>query len=345
MTDASARAASARPVPTAPVDGAVAPLDAVVFRWTAPPGTRVFDLRVATAAAPSDTLFEVTGLPSTEATLAGALPAGDLLWWVRQEGGAWSAPARFHAGTQADVEIAHRAEAEAAARRRASERAAQASDIPDAPPPAPVWPYATGDALDGAPEVDWARVPGFGAPARAALPRADAAAPTLLGPLGGEVADAGTVALRWTGVPGADRYEVELSPRTRFDADVLTLDAGGATELVLPGVVPAAGHKMLWRVRAHVGRGATAWSRYGRFYPADADTAERFSLAMDRALTAQRLQRDHARRVQQREMDLIPLHERPDAVTSQAMVTAILAMVVSSGLLIALAAVFAAVWL
>ena len=44
-------------------------------------------------------------------------------------------------------------------------------------------------------------------------------------------------------------------------------------------------------------------------------------------------------------MDLIPLHERPDAVTSQAMVTAILAMVVSSGLLIALAAVFAAVWL
>jgi len=150
------------------------------------------------------------------------------------------------------------------------------------------------------------------------------------------------VALRWPGVPGADRYEVELSPRTRFDADVLTLDAGGATELVLPGVVPAAGHKMLWRVRAHVGRGATAWSRYGRFYPADADTAERFSLAMDRARTAQRLQRDHARRVQQREMDLIPLHERPDAVTSQAMVTAILAMVVSSGLLIALAAVFAA---
>ena len=345
MLDASARAASAPPIPTAPVNGAIAPLDAVVFRWTAPPGARVFELRVAAAAAPSDTLIELTGLPSTETTLADALPEGDLLWWVRREGGAWSAPARFRAGTPADVEVARRAEAEAAERRRASERAAQASGALDTPPPAPVWPYATGDALDGAPEVDWARVPGFGAPTRADLPRVAVDAPTPLGPLGGEVADAGTVALRWTGVPGADRYEVELSPRTRFDADVLTLDAGSATELALPGLVPAAGHKVLWRVRAHVGPGATAWSRYGRFYPADADMAERFSLAMDRALTAQRLQRDHARRVHQREMDLIPLHERPDAVTSQAMVTAILAMVVSSGVLIALAAVFAVVWL
>jgi hypothetical protein len=346
MPDASpARASLAAPTPTEPVEGAVAPLDTVVFRWTAPPGTLAFDLRVAAAAAPDTVLVELSGLPSTETTLANALPAGDLLWWVRREGGPWSAPARFRAGTPADIEVAHRTEAEAADRRRAADRPARASDAIDAPPPAPVWPYASGDALDGAPAVDWAHVPGFVAPQQAEVAVATAEAPRPLGPLGGEVVDAGTMSLRWTSVDRAERYEVQVSPHAAFDRDVLSLDAGTATEIGLPGLVPAAGRKLLWRVRAHVGPAVTAWSPYGRFYPADPDTAGRFSTAMDRAITAQRLQRDHAARVHERELELVPLHQRPDAITSPGMVTTILAMVLSSVVVMVLAAIAVILWL
>ena len=118
---------------------------------------------------------------------------------------------------------------------------------------------------------------------------------------------------------------------------MLALDAGTATEVALPGLVPAGGRKLLWRVRAHVGEAATAWSKYGRFYPAGIAHVDRFRTGLDAALLAQRRQRDHARTVRQREFDLIPLHERSDAVTSSAVVGAIVAMFVS-GLVIGVVA-------
>lgn len=332
-------AALAAPTPTAPVEGAVVSLDAVLFRWTAPPGAAQFDLRVAAASAPDVPLAELTGLPTTEFTLADALPPGDVVWWVRRAGGPWSAPARFRAGTPADIEVAQRADAQAAdaerARRREARRAG-ADTLGDAPPD-PVWPYAQGDALDGASALDWSEVPGFGDPARTDVLSSGVEAPTVLGPLGGEVVDAALVSLRWSDVPGSTGYEVELSPHPTFDRDVLAIDAGATTEVALPGVVPATGRKLLWRVRARVGDAATAWSKYGRFYPAGDAHVDRFRAEMDAALAAQRRQRDHARAVRQRELDLVPLHERPDAVTSSAVVGAIVAMFVS-GLVIGLVA-------
>ena len=204
-------------------------------------------------------------------------------------------------------------------------------------PPDPVWPHATGDALDGAPDLDWATVPGFGTPDRADVPLADAVAPRPLGPLGGEIVDAASVALQWAGVAGARAYDVELSPYPAFDREVLSLDAGGSTEMALPGLVPAVGRKLLWRVRARVGDRATAWSKYGRFYPAGDAHVDRFRSDLDAARAAQRRQRDHARAVRQRERDLVPLHERPDEFTSSAVVGAIVAMFVS-GLVIGLVA-------
>ena len=332
-------AAAAAPKPLAPIDGAVAPLDAVTFRWSAPPGPKAFDLRIATAADPDATLVVLEGLPTTETTLADALPPEPCLWWVRRSGGPWSAPARFVAGTAADLEVAAREAAAREAEERKAELVAKRqprglAPLPEAPPE-PVWPHATGDALDGAPAIDWATVPGFGTPDRAEHATAEAEPPRPLGPLGGEVVDAVTVALRWASVAGATGYEVELSPHPAFDRDVLSLDAGRATEVALPGLVPSTGHKLLWRVRARVGDGATRWSKYGRFYPAADAPVEAFRAELDAALLAERKRREHARLVREHELGLVPLHEREDAVTDGATLAVLVGMMLS-GIAIAL---------
>lgn len=336
------RAAQAPPTPKAPVDGAVVPLDAATFGWAAPPGASSFDLRVASADAPDAPLVELAALEATEVTLADALPPGPCVWWVRQEGGAWSRPARFVAGTPADVEVAQQDAAETSPQREAEPGARrEPPSFLDAPPD-PVWPHASGPALAGSPALDWSTVPGFGAPVRADVPAVDGDPPRPLGPLGGEVVDAVTVALRWEAVPGAVGYDVELSPHPAFDREVLGLDAGRAIEIALPGLVPAAGHQLLWRVRARTASGATRWSRYGRFYPAGEGAVDRFRRDHDAALVAQRKQREHARLAREREIDLVPLHQRSDAVTTSATVVAIVAIVLSSIVILTIAFLFAA---
>ena len=309
------RVRSAAPVPTAPANGDVIPQDAATFEWVAPPGASTFDLRIASASAPEEIVLELTDLPTTETTLAFGLPAGDLLWWVRQSGGAWSAATAFHAGTLAEVEVAQKVEAETAVEQRKAERASGITPVTDPAPPAPVWPHVQGEALDGAPAPAWSQVPGFTTPARADIELAAVEAPRPLSPLGGEVVDAVSVSLEWSEVPGATGYEVELSPDVDFSRDVMTIDTGLATEIGLPGLVPALGWKLLWRVRAHIGNRATPWSLYGRFYPAGSDTSDRFRAALDEARAAKRRQLDYARMVREREMDLIPNHEREDAIT------------------------------
>jgi hypothetical protein len=333
---AARSAAAAAPTPTTPTDGAVVPLDAVTFRWAAPPGAAAFSLRVAAAEAPDAPLVELADLPTTETTLADALPAGDLIWWVRRGDGPWSRPARFRAGTPADVEAAQRDEAAEAERQRAAER--EARRLPAPPPeapPDPVWPHARGEALEGAPALDWSTVPGFGPPARADERTVETDPPRPLGPLGGEVVDAVTVSLRWTAVPGARAYDVELSPAPAFDRDVLSLDAGGATEVTLPGLVPATGHRLLWRVRARTADGPTAWSKYGRFYPAADAAVEDFRTRLDEAHAAQRRQREHARAERERERDLVPHWEREDSVTDWATAAVTIGMLIT-GLVISL---------
>jgi len=333
----SARAASAvAPTPIAPVDGAVAPLDAVTFQWSAPPGAGPFALRVASAADAGTPVVELAGLATTEALIADALPAGPCVWWVQSEGGPWSAPARFVAGTPADVEVALREEAAEADRQREADRATQhlPAALPEAPP-APVWPHATGTALAGAATHDWRTVPGFETPVRIDEPTVETAPPALVSPLGGEIVDAVAVALRWRSVPRATGYEIELSPDPAFDQSVMAFDAGRATEVTLPGVVPAAGHRLLWRVRARTDRGVTAWSKFGRFYPAAESAVDAFRHGMDTALLAQRRQRDHAALVRERELDLVPLHERDDAITDSATVAMLFTMLLS-GVVVAL---------
>ncbi len=330
------------PTPSEPVKGAVAPLDAVTFRWTAPPGASVFDLRVAMASAPDAPVVELEGLPTTETTLADVLPDGDALWWVRTSGGAWSAPARFRAGTPADVEAARAAETVAARAAPASRKKDRTPGAvgPAGAPPDPLWPHAEGEGLDDTRPLDWSTVPGFGAPSADDRPTADEPAPRPLGPLGGEVVDAVIVSLRWATVRGATGYEVQLSPHVAFDRDVLALDVGGATELSLSGLVPPAGRKLLWRVRALVGDAATPWSRYGRFYPAAEAAVERFGTGLHAAQQAERKQLDHARQLAERERDQLPFYQRDEAVSTAATFGVLIGMALS-GIVIGLLALVA----
>lgn len=318
MSDSTPRAALATPVPTDPEAGAVVSQDAVTFRWVAPPGATTFDLRIASASDPDTVLVELADLPTTETALASALPAGDLIWWVRQSGGAWSAATAFRTGTLADVEGARQREAETGVDTRKAAREVGIAPVTIEAPPAPVWPHPTGEALDGASSPEWSSVPGFSDVGHPEVARANAAPPQPLAPLGGEVVDAVSVSLQWTPVPGATGYEVELSPHADFSREVLALDAGPSTEIGLPGLVPAVGWKLLWRVRARLGDRATPWSLYGRFYPAGGDASDRFRVALDESRAARRRQLDHARLVHEREMDLIPIHERETAVTDTA---------------------------
>ena len=91
------------------------------------------------------------------------------------------------------------------------------------------------------------------------------------------------------------------------------------------------------RFRARTPEGPTPWSPYGRFYPAAEGHVEGFRHGLDAALLAQRKQREHARLARERELALVPLHERPDAVTSTAVLGTIIGMLVS-GLIIGLIA-------
>jgi len=311
----SPRAALATPVPKAPTKGAVIPRNAATFEWAAPPGASTFDLRIASAASPEEIIIELADLPTTETTLAFGLPAGDLLWWVRQSGGAWSAATAFQTGTLAEVEGALQTEAKTVVEQRKAKRSGGVVPVSASPPPDPVWPHIQGEALQGAPDPAWSQVPGFTTPARADVELALVEAPRPLAPLGGEVVDAVSISLEWSEVPGATGYDVELSPHTDFSREVMSIDAGMATEIGLPGLVPALGWKLLWRVRARMGNRVTSWSQYGRFYPAGGENADRFRAALDEARAARRRQLDYARMMREREMDLIPNHEREDAIT------------------------------
>jgi len=190
-------------------------------------------------------------------------------------------------------------------------------------PPEPVWPGAQGPSLDGAPPLDWSAVPGFGTPTRTAESVVGVAPPRPLAPLGGEVVDAATVALQCAGVPGATGYEIELSPDIDFADAVLALDAGSATEIALPGVVPVTGPRLFWRVRARTAAGPTAWSRRGRFYPALGAPVDRFRADRDAAVVAFRKRRDHDRLAAEAALDAVPLHERPDVGEADATFVAV----------------------
>lgn len=321
----TALTALALPVLRTPGADAVVSLDAAVFQWDAPSGdappgdASVYTLQVATDASFASLAVDVVDLQTTELTLSQALPAGRLWWRVRADGGEWSLPAAFTSGTPADVEVARRAEAGVVRQERLAAREARRQNrlaVPEAPA-GPVWPHASGTALDPtAPPVDWAAVAGFGPPGRTAEATVADAPPVVLSPLAGEVVEASTATFRWGGVPAATDYDVEVSPDMAFGEHVLAFSAGTATEVALQGMLPPLGARLHWRVRAQTGRGVTAWSRYGRFYPAGTEAAERFQHSLASATDARRRLTEYDRLAAVRGLDLLPDYERTDEVSS-----------------------------
>ncbi len=325
------------PVLRTPEADAVVPLDAAVFQWDTPPGTSppgdasTYTLQVATDASFERLAVDVADLPTTELTLSHGLPAGRLWWRVQADGGEWSPPAAFMSGTPADIEVTRRAEASTAREARLATRDARRQSrrvlaVPEAPP-APVWPHASGPALDpAAPPVDWAAVAGFGPPDRPEEATVASDAPVVLSPLAGEVVEASTATFRWRGVPDAAEYDVEVSPDAAFGMHVLAFSSGAATEVALQGMLPPVGARLHWRVRARTGRGVTAWSRYGRFYPAGAEAAERFQHGLASATDARRRLREYDRLAARGGLDLLPDYERADAVSSTVEAGAVMAI-------------------
>jgi len=107
-----------------------------------------------------------------------------------------------------------------------------------------------------------ARPPGVDGPLspHRAAPITAAPAPAAVWPVG-TVAEARS--LRWTPVPGADRYRVTLfdtEGAVRYETEL------AATEIALPdSVVPAAGETRWWRVEARIGFDRWAASELIRF--------------------------------------------------------------------------------
>lgn len=182
-------------------------------------------------------------------------------------------------------------------------------------PPAPAWPVREGATLSGAAAPDWSRVAGFAPPVRTDEPADGAlAAPRVVSPLGGEVVDGALTHFRWRGVDGATSYDVEISPDPSFGAHVLAVPGVETVEMAMPGVLPAAGAQLHWRVRARSAAGVSPWSQYGRFYPADEAAVTLYQREADAARAAEARRDAYHREVALVDADQIPIYEQDDAV-------------------------------
>lgn len=182
----------------------------------------------------------------------------------------------------------------------------------------PAWPRREGALLPGATAPDWRRIEGMAeTPVRDDVPQAeDLRAPRPVEPLGGAVVDSHALNLRWRAVPGADSYDVEVSPETDFSRHVLSVPGVPSVEMSLSGMLPPAGAQLAWRVRARRAGAASPWSAYGRFYAAgeaDADLYNR-ELAAARATQA----RLDAEAQEAGDLEQIPIYER-DAAADDAL--------------------------
>jgi hypothetical protein len=98
--------------------------------------------------------------------------------------------------------------------------------------------------------------------------------PVALMPVGGDVVDGTETIFRWTAVPGARTYRVQISPETRFGKDRMEFLAYGSTCLQVFDRLPTDGETVFWRVEATDGGAPGAWSSVEAFRPSSPETAE-----------------------------------------------------------------------
>lgn len=168
------------------------------------------------------------------------------------------------------------------------------------------------------------------------------AAPVPTYPLEGEVVDASAPTFRWSPIPGAERYTLEVAAERSFGAPLLRLDAGASTELVLHDQFAPREQPLLWRVRAEMEGGNGAWSLPGRFV-AGADRAVDAFLQQRDADEQEGKRAERRRRAEeQAALDLIPPHSRPDHIPSDGQVRLLGALFILGALLSGLVIFFAA---
>ncbi|MEM1054837.1 MAG: fibronectin type III domain-containing protein [Bacteroidota bacterium] len=305
-----------------PAEGAALDASAADFSWDAVPGA-TYRLQISESPSFADPILDLHVGAVPEVTLTDTLlPTDEPRFWrvgAAEASGevAWSgsrpftlpAPAAL-AKIRGAAEKARQAEeaATAASEREAARAARGLTVVPDLPPPPALPALPTGATISGdVSTTDWRRVPGV-ATHEADAP-ASGEAPTVLGPLGGAIADGASTVFRWTEVPGATGYEIEIGPD--LSGPTLRLDAGTTTELALGGLLPSVGDRLFWRVRARTEAGMSAWSKYGRFYAGTDLQAAAYHDRQEAERAYARRVQDHERLQQQADLDLIAPCQQP----------------------------------
>lgn len=119
--------------------------------------------------------------------------------------------------------------------------------------------------------------------AGAKAPKASVPAP--LSPVGGIPADASAATLRWTSVPRATAYQVQVSTRDDFSELAFDMTLDDTTSLTLYSLLPEDGTTYYWRVRCEIDKGWRPWSAPVSFHATDDLKAEAFEEAVAEART------------------------------------------------------------
>ena len=106
------------------------------------------------------------------------------------------------------------------------------------------------------------------------------AAPELLSPTQGAKNQSATLELKWSEVPGAETYRLQISLSPQFPEFDIVLDSNNiaATKLKVPAGVLELETQYFWRVQANGPGGTSPWSKNGRFTVGDATVVENFTL-------------------------------------------------------------------
>ena len=118
-----------------------------------------------------------------------------------------------------------------------------------------------------------------------AAPRKRAGARTSrpLAPVGGAPVDAAAVPLRWTSVPGATGYRLQVAADRAFERPLFDVPLGPSTSMTLYGLLPERGQTFYWRVESTGGEGAKRWSEAATFRAVPDEVADVFALEQEAA--------------------------------------------------------------
>lgn len=105
------------------------------------------------------------------------------------------------------------------------------------------------------------------------------AAPELLSPPQGAKNQSATLVLKWSDVPGAETYRVQIAKSPQYPEFDIVLDSNNIpnTQIKVPAGILELETQYFWRVQANGPGGTSDWSKNGRFTVGDATAINDFS--------------------------------------------------------------------